>query len=405
MARTKGQRGNLALLGKNVERRRETDDWNYRFNVGGQPYYGPCNTTDKRKAEKLAASLKAEKKVETGKDRAIGLGPMRFGAACDNWWNDVGSKNVETGLKTRLDWLRLQIGEARFLKDITPEIVTEAKLARAKCTRPAGTDAKGRSITRSLSPAYVKATLVTLRSVINYNSKNKGAAAQMLDWRNWIKKDDEDEDVRVMQDFEQTLIWPVLAELDADVLEVAEFNLGHPKRINELLPLEWPRVDLASHAASIRIKLKGKKKLFFDPIGPDEVMRLQAIKARKHHPSAVFTYVSRRTRVYNGVKHVAGQRRPMTYQHFYEQWMAACKKVGIEDLNPHCLRHTGATRWYAKTKDIYFVSKLLNHANIETTEKFYLHNDHSVIRETKARHSEGLPKKVSAKVSARLRVV
>ena len=91
-----------------------------------------------------------------------------------------------------------------------------------------------------------------------------------------------------MTEAEQALIWPELAD---DVREVAEFNLETPKRINEILPLKWPNVDLPGE--TIRIRLKGKKKLFDDPIGPSEVMRLQRLKARKLHPIAVFTYVSR----------------------------------------------------------------------------------------------------------------
>jgi integrase len=55
---------------------------------------------------------------------------------------------------------------------------------------------------------------------------------------------------------------------------------------------------------------------------------------------------------------------------FYKEWMAACERAGVSDLNPHCLRHTGATRAYWATGDIYYVSKLLNHANVETTVKY-----------------------------------
>ena len=90
----------------------------------------------------------------------------------------------------------------------------------------------------------------------------------------------------------------------------------------------------------------------------------------------------------------------MTYQHFYETWTEACTKVGITDLNPHCLRHTGATRWYWKTRDLALVSQLLNHANIETTHRYYLKKDPEVVRDAKRQHAE-LAKKVSAKVSAK----
>jgi integrase len=342
MAKPTGQRGgDSSLLGKNIERRREADEWNFRFKLGGQFYRGPCYTSDKRKAEAFAAKVKSEKKGQVSQDRKAGLGPMTFAAACDFWWTDVGSNNVETGLKFRLDWLRGQIGPGKVLGEITPDDITQAKNARAKCTRPAGKDAKGRPISRPITPAVVKATLVTLRSVINYASKNKGAAVRMFDWPTWIKHDSEEFDIRVMTEREQALIF---AELDDDVREVAEFNLETPKRINEILPLAWAHVDLDGEI--IRLKIKGKKKLVDDPIGPLEVERLQRIKASKLHPMAVFTYVCERTREYGSHKHVAGQRRQMTYDHFYKDWTDACARVGISDLNPHCLRHTGATRFY-----------------------------------------------------------
>jgi len=395
-----GRRQDNPLHGKNIERRRETDEWFYRFNVGGQPYYGPCKTLDKRKAEKYAADLKAAKKVDTRRDVDAGLGPMRFGAACDAWWADVGSSNVESGLKFRLDWLVDQIGAGKLLKDITPDDVTRVKKERGKCVRPAGKNAKGEQLYRTLTPNGVRATMVTLRSVINYASKAKGAAIRMFDWTTWIKKDDEEYDIRVMTETEQALIW---AELDDDVLEVAEFNLETPKRINEILPLEWPRVDLPGEF--IRINLKGKAKLYDDPIGPLEVARLQRLKAAKLHPKAVFTYVSARTRKYNGEKHVKGQRRPMTYEHFYKKWNAACEKAGIDDLNPHCLRHTGATRFYWQTGDIYTVSKMLNHSDISTTVKYYAKHDPEVVRDWKRKAAKGMAKKVTAKVTASLRKI
>ena len=391
------QRGNPALLGKGIERRREADQWNYRFVVAGQPYYGPCNTHNKQKAERYSAQLKAEKKVDTRKDRELGLGPMRFGAACDVWWREAAINNVETGLKFRLDWLRTQLGEDRFLKDITPEDITALQIARSNCLRTAGKDASGKQLYRPLTPAAVKATLVTLRTVIGYAARAKGVAVRQFDWTTWIKQDAEDADIRVMTEAEQALIWP---ELSDDVREVAEFNLETPKRINEILPLTWSNVDFLGE--TIKIRLKGKRKLFDDPIGPSEVMRLQRLKARKLHPVAVFSYESRRTRAYGDAKHVKGSRRPMTYQHFYENWTAACAKVGITDLHPHCLRHTGATRYYWSNPDkIAVVSKMLNHANIATTVRYYAKHHPDLVRDLKrafAKTSKTLPAKLPARL-------
>jgi integrase len=300
-------------------------------------------------------------------------------------------------LKFRLDWLRTQLGEDRLLKDITPEDITALRVARSKCVRASGKDDRGKQLYRPLTPAAVKATLVTLRTVIGYAAKAKGVAVRQFDWTTWIKKSDEDADIRVMTEAEQALIW---AELSDDVREVAEFNLETPKRINEILPLTWPNVDLLGE--TIRVRLKGKKKLFDDPVGPAEVMRLQRLKARKLHPVAVFTYVSERTRAYGDEKHVKGERRPMTYQHFYEQWTAACARVGIADLHPHCLRHTGATRYYWSNPDkIAVVSKMLNHANIATTVRYYAKHHPDLVRDLKRAFAKKLPAQVPARLLKR----
>ena len=42
--------GDPALYGKNVERRRETDDWFYKFRVNGIEYGDTCSTKNKAEA-------------------------------------------------------------------------------------------------------------------------------------------------------------------------------------------------------------------------------------------------------------------------------------------------------------------------------------------------------------------
>lgn len=329
---------------------------------------------------------------------------MTFGRAATLWWEEIGVNNTETGLEFRLNRLRALIGEDRQLKDITPEIITKARNERAKDVRPDGKDANGDQQYRSIKSSAIKATMVTLRSVINYAATAHGVAVRVFNWKTWIKKDNEEFDVRTITATEEELIWPVLVRMDEDVAEFATFNLAHPKRVNELLThrgrdgLTWPNTDIKG--GLIRIRLKGKSKLKDDPIDGDALDQLKLLKGRRLHEDAVFTYVSQRTRAYNGENHVKGQRRAMTYDHFYKVWTAACEEVGITDLNPHCIRHTGATRLYWDTLDINHVSEVLNHADIRTTKRYYLKTDPDVIRDTMRRVSENRKKKVSAKVSA-----
>jgi hypothetical protein len=59
---------NPNLQGKNVRRRRETDNWTYRFNIAGVPYSGRCATRDKTTAERIARQAKAQKMMDAGLD-------------------------------------------------------------------------------------------------------------------------------------------------------------------------------------------------------------------------------------------------------------------------------------------------------------------------------------------------
>lgn len=52
---------NPALVGKNVERRRETDKWFYQFQIAGITYRGRCATHDKATAERIAKQIKGQK--------------------------------------------------------------------------------------------------------------------------------------------------------------------------------------------------------------------------------------------------------------------------------------------------------------------------------------------------------
>ncbi|MDD4124691.1 MAG: tyrosine-type recombinase/integrase [Eubacteriales bacterium] len=56
------------------------------------------------------------------------------------------------------------------------------------------------------------------------------------------------------------------------------------------------------------------------------------------------------------------------------------KPVLIMKLTPHELRHTCGTLLYARTKDIYAVSKYLGHSSIEITAKLYVHDSAELLR-------------------------
>jgi integrase/recombinase XerD len=72
--------------------------------------------------------------------------------------------------------------------------------------------------------------------------------------------------------------------------------------------------------------------------------------------------------------------KPMTYSDVESLFKRLKKKTGI-NLHPHLFRHTHATIYYQKTKDIKQVQERLGHSQIQTTMNLYLHPSDEEIRE------------------------
>ncbi len=64
--------------------------------------------------------------------------------------------------------------------------------------------------------------------------------------------------------------------------------------------------------------------------------------------------------------------KPMTYGDVEALFKQLRKKTGI-DVHPHLFRHTHATMFYQKTRDIKQVQERLGHSQIQTTMNLYLH--------------------------------
>lgn len=72
--------------------------------------------------------------------------------------------------------------------------------------------------------------------------------------------------------------------------------------------------------------------------------------------------------------------KPMTYGDVEALFKRLKKKTGIS-IHPHLFRHTHATIYYQKTKDIKQVQERLGHSHIQTTMDLYLHPSNEKIRE------------------------
>lgn len=71
--------------------------------------------------------------------------------------------------------------------------------------------------------------------------------------------------------------------------------------------------------------------------------------------------------------------KPMDYQDVSAFFKRLGKKINY-NLHPHLYRHTHATKYFEKTKNIKFVQERLGHKQIQTTMNLYLHPTDKEIR-------------------------
>jgi site-specific recombinase XerD len=153
------------------------------------------------------------------------------------------------------------------------------------------------------------------------------------------------------------------------------FNLG--LRLAEMVDLKWKDIDFTNDKLMVR-QGKGKKdRLLFikdnNWRGENDKTALMNWKARQKEqlgksPVYVFTTMSAITikkRTYP-----AGE--PIDRSYIQKMVNRYRKRAGIDHCSVHTLRHSFATAFYRKTKDIVKVKNALGHASINTTQ-VYLH--------------------------------
>jgi integrase len=145
--------------------------------------------------------------------------------------------------------------------------------------------------------------------------------------------------------------------------EIVAFAEAAGLRMAECL-LRWSQVD--ERAGTITVVQKGGRPHTI-PISARIADILST--CRGQHPEWVFSYPARRTRKPDRVR---GRRYPITEAGLKSEWRRAAKALGL-DYRFHDLRHTRATRLLRSSGNLKLVQRLLGHASIETTAKFYAH--------------------------------
>ncbi|MNO32250.1 Tyrosine recombinase XerC [compost metagenome] len=152
-------------------------------------------------------------------------------------------------------------------------------------------------------------------------------------------------------------------------------------RIGEALALTWDDIDLDNGTVSVTKTLIYP--LNSDPrvTTPKTKSSVRTIKLDQKTIQAIKEYRLNQREVVM----MYGYKRPTQKLVFHQQdgrWLRinvvrdymkeVCKRVGLQELSPHALRHTHAVHLLEAGATIRYVADRLGHASIKTTEK-YLH--------------------------------
>jgi integrase len=135
------------------------------------------------------------------------------------------------------------------------------------------------------------------------------------------------------------------------------FNLHTGLRQDELLSLTWDRVDMFRKTILIKDTKNGKPRAI--PLNKTALGILESKAGIISIRSRIVFHSKCGTKI---DKH--NLRRAL---------VIAKERAGIEDFIFHGLRHTFATRLVQSGVDLYKISKLLEHKDIQTTQRYAHH--------------------------------
>lgn len=347
----------------------------YDFERGGRRFSGSTRCSEKRAAERVEEGLirDAERKAELKADidaQGKGERPMTLEVATARYFDEVGRHHAAPKT-TKKDLTRaaLWFGPGRRLDDIRHEEVTRWVAARR------GEYAWGRSEKKDekhaepklLSNARVNRSTVDLLRKVFTRARDAWELTFPREpkWRK-LRLPETGELVRELRQDDETRL---VERLPAGYRDLWRFALASGQRLAECF-LDWSQVDLA--ASQITVTKKGGKLHTF-PISR-KMKAILSAQPGDHKAGPIFWYVCRRAK--RGGKGKTdlkvGQLYPVTYEGMKTAWKRAAKKLNL-GLRFHDMRHTAATRLLRKSGNLKHAQKLLGHADIRTTAKFYAH--------------------------------
>lgn len=348
----------------------------YDFILSGRRFHGPTGKTEKRAAQEVERTRRKAAAAEIERDAATqaqlkGQAALTLDVAAGRYWTEVGEFHAGAATTwTDLERMVRYFGETRRLDAITDNDITQLVAWRR------GHRFKDRKVMADgspapfIAPATVNRTTVDLLRKLFTRARKKWGQRfdQEPDWKDHRLKE-RGEVVRELKATEEDALAEHLGDGYRDLWR---FALASGLRLAECF-LKWDQIDW--HARTITVTQKGGRSHTI-PLTADMIAIITPQRGR--HPVWVFTYLC--TRSSRKAGHLKGERYPVSYAGMKTAWRRTRVKVGAADLRFHDNRHTAASRLIRRTGNLKAAQKLLGHADISTTARFYAHVDMDDLR-------------------------
>ena len=313
--------------------------WHYDFQIRGRRFHGSCGTEDYAAAKAVEASAR----VDAGKAPEV-TGRFTLDQALGTYWLDVCQhQNSARVAKSQFAGI-LSIMDGKKPMDA----LTNADLMKFVARRRA-----------EVSNATVNRQLQSLGRALRHMVKIHGAKMPEIDLLA-LQTPEPEERVRALSWDEQERLFQ---HLRPDLKPFVTFALMTGARLATICDLQWQ--DIRDDDGRMTFRVKGAKTMRF-PLSRDIRALLSALPHSDlpEHRRYVFTYEVQNRK--------AKPRRRIIPDGggLMEDWRKALEAAEVYNFRFHDLRHTFATRMLRATGNIKLVSRLLGHADVETTSRY-----------------------------------
>jgi excisionase family DNA binding protein len=264
-------------------------------------------------------------------------GRITFTEFSQIFFNDY-SMNVKRSWRS--DKSRLGILD-RYYKDVYLDEVTPLMIQKCLAWRLRSRNSKS---TANRYLALLK-KMFSLAIDEGYLEKNPAAKIKKSSEKDLLKE-------RVLTEHEEAGLKSASYPVLRSIISVA---LHTGMRLQEILSLRWPQVDLAEMTLTVERTKSGKPRT----IPLNAALQDELSKLKSEDGQSPYVFPNPKT------------GKPLTT--VKTAFVAACRRAGIAGLRFHDLRHTFGSRLVEKGADIETVRSLLGHASIAVTQR-YVHS-------------------------------